>query len=180
MSIPQAKFREIVFQLLYSHDISGGDPDLMVPLLMKQLAVTRKAVKQARERCDAIEAVLDTVDQRIRSACHAYEFTRIQVVERNILRLAAYELVVDDEIPPKVAISEAIRLARKFGTPEAAAFINAVLESIWRAEEGDATTGGEIETAAAAKEASEEAASEAAAASDAEVEADDGAEGEAS
>jgi N utilization substance protein B len=54
------------------------------------------------------------------------------VVDRNILRLAVYELMLDAEVPPKVAINEAIEIAKKFGTAESGRFINGVLDRIHR------------------------------------------------
>jgi N utilization substance protein B len=52
------------------------------------------------------------------------------VVDRNILRLAAYELLWHEDVPPKVAINEAIEIAKKFGTGESSRFINGVLDRI--------------------------------------------------
>lgn len=60
----------------------------------------------------------------------SYEFERIPRIERNVLRLGVYEIMYDSDIPPKVAIAEAIRLTRKFATPESATFVNAILDSI--------------------------------------------------
>src|SRR5690606_29501809 len=65
-------------------------------------------------------------------------FERIPRVERNILRLAVFELLHDPSVPPTVAIAEAIRLTRKFATPEAATFINAVLDAIFKMQRGEA------------------------------------------
>jgi len=53
-------------------------------------------------------------------------------VERNILRLALYELCFIDDIPPKVSINEAVELAKKFGGKESAAFVNGILDRLWK------------------------------------------------
>ena len=66
-----------------------------------------------------------------------YDFDRIQTVTKNILRLAVFELFFDPSIPPKVAIAEAIRLSRKFSTPESAAFVNALLDHLYRQSRGE-------------------------------------------
>jgi transcription antitermination protein NusB len=54
-----------------------------------------------------------------------------------VLRLALYEMLHDDQIPPKVAIAEAIRLSRKFSTPESSSFINAILDAIYKSSQGE-------------------------------------------
>jgi len=136
MAIPQQKFREIVFQLLYSFDLGKSEEDHMVPLIMKQLSVTRKAVKEASVRGQKVLAVLPELDKVIGKTSKSYSFERIQSVERNLLRMSVYELLYDPDIPPKVAIAEAVRLARKFGSPESATFVNAVLDAIYKSSQG--------------------------------------------
>jgi transcription antitermination protein NusB len=138
MSLPQQKFREIVFQLLYSHDLSNASESDMTPLLMAELSVTKKAVRTAQERVNEIIAKKQELDVLIAKASLSYAFERIPSVERNILRLGVFELLFDDTIPPKVSISEAMRLARKFSSPEAASFINAILDNLYKNSLGEA------------------------------------------
>lgn len=136
MAVPQEKQREIVFQMLYGYDIGRAGDEEMVNLLMKELAVTKKAVLDAQERVRRIAVILPELDQMIQAASQSYKFDRIQTVERNVLRLGLYEIFFDDQIPVKVAISEAIRLTRKFGTPESAGFVNAILDSLYKISQG--------------------------------------------
>jgi N utilization substance protein B len=137
MAVPQQKFREVVFQMLYSFDMGRTDDADIIELLMKELSVTRKTTTKALERVQDIIAIQKEVDSMISQASFSYAFERIQSVERNILRLGVYELFFDEDIPPKVAISEAMRLARKFGSPESATFINAVLDTLYKASLGE-------------------------------------------
>lgn len=137
MAIPQQKFRELVFQMLYSHDTGQGDDRDIQSLLMKELEVTRKVIFTAQDRIEQIKSKQAEIDKLISKASRSYNFDRIPSVERNILRLGAYELLYDDEIPPKVAIAEAIRLTRKFSTPESANFINALLDHLYKASLGE-------------------------------------------
>lgn len=130
MSLSPQKFRELVFQLLYSRDAGNPDPADMQELMMAQLEVPKKAVLTAQERVGAILNKLPDIDALIASASTSYDFERIQMVTKNILRLAVYELNFDKTIPPKVVISEAMRLSRKFGAPESASFVNAVLDHL--------------------------------------------------
>jgi N utilization substance protein B len=130
MPLSPQKFREIVFQLIYSDDF-GGDSNI-TEMLMAQLAVTRKTV---REACVLKDKILDKkgeLDAVIRIHSASYDFERIPRVERNVIRLGIYELIFSKEVPPKVAIAEAIRLCRKFATAEAATFVNAILDSVYK------------------------------------------------
>lgn len=136
MSVPQQKFREIVFQALYSYDIGRAKDEDIIELLMKELLVSKKVVREALEKAQNVTAIQEETDRMIAATSASYEFERIQTIERNILRLGIYEMFFDDEVPPKVAIAESIRLARKFGTPESAGFINAILDSLYKASLG--------------------------------------------
>ena len=102
------------------------------------------------------------IDAVIAKTSQSYAFERIQSVERNILRLAVYELLYDPEMPPKVALAEAVRLTRKFGSPEAAAFVNALLDGIYKSSQGIKISHVEIDQSATALQKSEEVSREAA------------------
>jgi N utilization substance protein B len=136
MALSPQKFREMVFQLLYSKDMGNSEEELMLELMMNELAISKRNVKLAQERVTQILDLLPTIDPKIASVSHSYDFDRIQAVTKNILRLGVFELLFDDAIPPKVAIAEAMRLARKFGTPESATFVNALLDQLYRASLG--------------------------------------------
>ena len=137
MSVPIQKLREIIFQMLYSYDIGKTNEEDIFELIMKELSVSRSTVKTAQEKVEDIQAIQEELDSMITGASFSYDFNRIQSVERNILRLGVYELFFASSIPPKVAISEAVRLARKFSTPEAANFVNAVLDTLHKARIGE-------------------------------------------
>ncbi|NGX42821.1 MAG: hypothetical protein K940chlam7_01109 [Chlamydiae bacterium] len=136
MSIPQQKFREIVFQFLFSQDLGQASDAEMILLLKKELSVSKKAVQEALSRARIILSKLSEIDELITETSTSYRFQRIQSVERNILRLGVYELLFDDTIPPKVAIAEAMRLSRKFSTPESATFVNALLDALYKSKIG--------------------------------------------
>lgn len=148
MAFSQQKFREMVFQLLYSQDIGHPEEEVMTHLMMAELAVTKKNVKLAQERVKQILQKLPDLDSRIASVSLSYDFNRIQTVTKNILRLGTFELFFDSTIPPKVAISEAMRLARKFGTPESASFVNALLDHLYKGSAGDQSDLGLVENKA--------------------------------
>ncbi|CCB85971.1 MULTISPECIES: transcription antitermination factor NusB [Parachlamydia] len=136
MAIPLKKFREVVFVLLYSQDCGRVSEQELVELVMKELAVTKKTAYSALEKVELVLEKKAEIDDLIANTSREYRFERIQTVEKNVLRLGIYEMLFDDSIPPKVAIAEAIRLSRKFSTPESATFVNALLDHIYQTKEG--------------------------------------------
>ncbi|MCB1110623.1 MAG: transcription antitermination factor NusB [Chlamydiia bacterium] len=135
MVVPQRKFREIVFQMIYSRDLNEEADAKVLTSLLDQFVVTRKVLHHAYAKVEKIFASLNDIDPLISKFSKDYDFKRISRVERNILRLGVYELKYEGEVPPKVAIAEAIRLSRKFGTPEGGAFVNAILDAIFQSED---------------------------------------------
>ncbi len=133
MVLPLQKLREIVFHLLYSSDFESQSEDVF-PFLMQHHQVTKKSLYQAQEVVSEIKKLQDTIDASITKYSKEYEFDRIPRVEKNVLRLGIYEMLYAKEVPPKVAISEALRLARKFATAESSQFINALLDTIYKGE----------------------------------------------
>lgn len=139
MAVPQKKLREAVLQLLYSEEFAGLEEEEVAPFMMGELSVPKRSMLECIERARSVMAKFEEIDILLEKTSQSYSFERIQRVELCILRLGAYELFYDDEIPPKVAISEALRLARKFSTPEAATFVNALLDFIYKSSLGSET-----------------------------------------
>lgn len=136
MTIPQQKFREIVFQMLYSFDMGLTSEEDLCSLMMKELSVSRKVIREALERVKLVQIQLPDIDAKISETSVSYDLDRIHSVERNVLRLGIYELFHDSELPPVVAIAEAIRLSKKFGTPESVSYVNAIMDNIYKKKQG--------------------------------------------
>ncbi len=134
--VPAQKLREIVLQILYSIGIGSADREALETLLSHELGISQTTVSTAYDRALIVVKGLEQIDEDITSASQAYDPVRIPTVELNILRLGVFEMLYDGSIPPKVAIAEAVRLARKFSSPEAAAFVNAVLDCLYKKSEG--------------------------------------------
>ena len=131
MPLPPQKFREAVFQILYSYDFEPGSEEI-VPFMMQELQATRRSMAEARARVEQILAKMEEIDPYIVNGSTEYSFERISRVEKTILRLGFFELFFDPSIPDKVAIAEAVRLCRKFGTPESSQFVNAILDGVYK------------------------------------------------
>lgn len=78
------------------------------------------------------------IDRMLGEKTVGWKFERLAVLDRNILRLGVYELLYFDDVPPEVALDEAVELAKKFGTEQARKFINGILDRIWK-EHRDST-----------------------------------------
>ena len=72
------------------------------------------------------------IDKMLGEKTIGWKFERLALLDRNILRLGVYELLYFDEVPPEVALDEAVELAKKFGTEQARKFINGILDRIWK------------------------------------------------
>jgi len=84
----------------------------------------------AQPLIEGMVAHLSEIDERIRRYCENYNLERISAVDRNVLRLAIYEMLYRDDIPPVVSINEAIELAKTFGGAESGKFVNGILDRI--------------------------------------------------
>lgn len=129
MVASREKYREALFQALFALD---HDPDgEVVPIIMQQVKIAKSAAREVQERAIEILAKKEELDNQIEEASESYTVERITQAERNILRLGLFEILFDEKVPGPVAISEAIRLTRKFGSRDSAKFVNAVLDKIY-------------------------------------------------
>ena len=130
MGLSQQKFRELVFQILYSRDMGCDNNDEISSLMRSQVTASHDDIESACNKVGLIMLRKHDLDTIIQKTSKTYSLDRIQRAECNILRLGVFEILYDKDIPPKVAISEGIRLCRKFSTPESATFINAILDAV--------------------------------------------------
>ncbi len=122
--------RGLVLQALYEIDASGHDKDVVLASLLvdKDLSLENNAF--IRELVSGVIRNQSELDRKIRSFASAWPLQQMSVVDRNILRLAIYELLIDNRVPVKVAINEAVELAKVFGSDNSARFVNGVLSSV--------------------------------------------------
>ena len=72
----------------------------------------------------------DAIDERIKKHCKNWDFHRIAAVDRNIMRLAIFEMLHREDIPPVVSINEAVDIAKKFSTEDSGKFVNGILDKV--------------------------------------------------
>ena len=123
--------REAALQFLFSHDLNDGlNPE---DVSFWELRPAGRAVKAfAVEMLQGVVAHLHDIDAAIAGAVENYSLQRIDAVDRNLLRLASYEILYREDIPVPVSITEAIEISKRFGTSESPRFINGVLDRIRR------------------------------------------------
>jgi transcription antitermination protein NusB len=127
------KAREIALQFLYQLDVSGDDdPRSPAEEFWSRHPVDQEARAFAEELVVGTKRNQGKIDALIAQSVEHWDLERMSAVDRNILRAAVYELLGHPEVPPKVAINEAIEIAKKFGTQESSRFINGVLDRIAR------------------------------------------------
>ena len=136
MAIPNQKLREILFLLLFAEMQGMKDADATIELVMEQLKVSKSNVLKSIEKAKMIKAKADDIDELLQKVVVSYDLERIRTVEKTALMIGVYELILHKEIPPKVAIAEALRLTKKFGTPAATSFVNALLDSLYKMDQG--------------------------------------------
>lgn len=119
-------------QLEYYFEVSGEDettPEGVLNIL-HQAQFDEKDRQYLLQKAEAVTEKLPQLDARINEVAQGWKTKRMGKVDLTILRLALFEMAYDQEIPEKVAINEAVELAKKFGQKESQAFINGVLAKL--------------------------------------------------
>ena len=127
------KAREIAIAFLYQWDLRG---DEVLPELDDLLVKDRREPEVAQYVKLLVNGTIEhraDIDALITAAAEHWRIERMAVVDRNILRMATFEMSYrKEDVPPKVAINEAIELAKRFSTGESGAFVNGVLDRVKR------------------------------------------------
>ena len=134
--------RSVVLQSLYEWDFYDKKHDLN-EIVKRNMAEFSPGIDEPQFIAKIIEGVvthLSELDAIIEQAAPEWPLPQIAVVDRNVLRIGLYELIYADksEVPPKVAINEAIEIAKNFGGPNSGKFINGVLGTVYRELHPDA------------------------------------------
>ena len=124
------KAREMALQVLYEIDASGHVSDESLKYIIAENSISDDIASFVRDLVKGTTEHIEQIDQNIRDFAPAWPIEQISIVDRNILRLAIFEILHDNKSPVKVAINEAVELAKTFGSNNSSKFINGVLGSI--------------------------------------------------
>ncbi|MEM4724439.1 MAG: transcription antitermination factor NusB, partial [Candidatus Hadarchaeum sp.] len=110
------KARVVALQALYETDCVGHDPQESLKRLAEEHALTETALNFAKELVEGVIENKKSLDVLIQTYAPSWPVEQLSVIDRNILRLAIFEISINNKVPVKVAINEAVELAKAFGS----------------------------------------------------------------
>jgi transcription antitermination protein NusB len=125
------KSREFALQMLFEWDMTRQEPARVEKLFWKSARASEPTRKFANSLFEGAIAAAGSIDDLVEKLAENWRLDRLAAVDRSILRLAIYEIRAATA-PPKVAIDEALKLAKKFSSAEAPAFLNGILDAAFK------------------------------------------------
>lgn len=130
MTGTRRKARATALQTLYEIDSVKRDADAVVERLLAEVNLSEENKNFTRELVHGVMRNKTEIDESIRKFAPAWPLEQLAIIDRNILRLAIFEILFDNKVPIKVAVSEAIELAKSYGSDSSGKFVNGVLGSV--------------------------------------------------
>jgi len=130
--------RELAMQALFYMDIRKDASEETLEYFCDCFCPSKKSRPFFRKLVNGVLGKKGQIDALVERFSQNWNISRMSCVDRNVMRIAIYEMLYCDDIPPKVSINEAVDIGKKFGTQESGAFINGIMDSIREAllEEG--------------------------------------------
>ena len=122
--------RELALQALYFLEEQRGDPEQALDLFCGNFMPPRKSRAFFLELVRGVQQTRTEIDRIVESYSDHWKVFRMPRVDRNVIRVAVYEMLWLEDIPAKVSINEAIDIGKRFGTDDSGAFINGILDRI--------------------------------------------------
>ncbi len=126
------KARELALQVLYQSELAGLDGLAAFDSYIGHFDANKRAMGYARQLVAGVVGHVDELNRLVEAHSANWRMSRMSVIDRNILRIAAFEIAMDEDVPARVAINEALEIARRFSTDESVPFINGILDAINR------------------------------------------------
>jgi transcription antitermination factor NusB len=123
--------RELAIQVLFHMEYNPGDPGESFERVCDSFGPPKEVRAYSRDVVVGVWENKADLDRLIRRSSKNWRVERMSRVDRNILRIAIYEVVYRKDVPPKVSIDEAVELGKRYGTEESGAFINGILDHIY-------------------------------------------------
>ncbi len=127
--------RLLAVQFLFQRDFNSGNLERALRLFwmaFPDYSPKSRSRIFSEELIYGVERERDALDQRLRACAEHWDVARMNAVDRNIMRVALYEMLYRGDIPPVVSINEAVELAKSFGGSEAGRFVNGILDRVRR------------------------------------------------
>jgi transcription antitermination protein NusB len=124
--------RELALQALYAVELSGSPAEPCMQAVFVQEEAAAEEQQYAETLVRGTLAALAEIDRLLAHWSESWPLRRMAAVDRNLLRLAAYELLHQPDVPRKVVLNEAVEIAKRFSDPKSPSFVNAILDKIER------------------------------------------------
>jgi transcription antitermination protein NusB len=130
--VRRRKARELALKMLYQMELNEEDREAALRSYCEIFPYQSDVVDYARFLLLGVTKQQARVDDYIEKASEHWKLSRLTYVDKNILRIGTYEMLFSPDVPPKVAIDEAIEMGKKFGSEDSKDFINGILDRILR------------------------------------------------
>ncbi len=130
MQGPRRRARILALQALYEIDMADHQVESVISHLLAEEDISEENAEFTRALVQGVILNKDKIDENVSKYAPAWPLKQTSVVDRNILRLAIFEILFDNNVPVRVAINEAIELAKAFGSTNSPKFVNGVLGSV--------------------------------------------------
>ncbi len=130
MARARRRARVLALQALYEMDSAGHKAEETVSYLLAKGELSEENAGFTRELVSGVIQNKKEIDEYIQRFAPTWPIEQIAAVDKNILRLAIFEILIDNKVPVKVAINEAVELAKKFGSDNSSKFVNGVLGAV--------------------------------------------------
>jgi N utilization substance protein B len=124
------KSREAALKVLYGIDVNGQSAEQGLAAYFDHFAEEGETLEFTGDLVRGVVRELEALDEKIRAASQNWRLERMARVDRNILRLATFELLHVPSVPRRVSLNEAVELGKRFGAEDSAAFVNGILDRI--------------------------------------------------
>lgn len=124
------KARELALQMLFQWEMGGHSPEHVVSTFLHAQRIDPDVENFACVLFEGTVAEVEALDRRLSGHAQHWRLERMAAVDRNLLRVALYELLHHSETPPAVVINEALEIARRFSDKDSVEFVNGVLDAI--------------------------------------------------
>jgi N utilization substance protein B len=128
------KSRELALQALFQGELAEQNGLLDFEEFCAHFQVNKKAIPYAKKLLDGVLEKGEVLNQLISKYAENWRLERMSVIDRNILRLAVFEVHYQDDVPTTVAINEAVEIAKRYSTDDSGPFINGILDAMAREE----------------------------------------------
>jgi N utilization substance protein B len=127
---PRTRARSVALQVLYEYDLSNHQVGYILENRLKDNPLEESLLNFSQKIISGVFPLIKHLDEQISKYAPEWPFDQVAIIDRNILRIALWEIVFDPETPIKVIINEAVELGKLFGSDATPRFVNGVLGSV--------------------------------------------------